>query len=311
MSALAAEVRPNSLTEETPENDSGSPEEAAAKGDEKGVPTHVKGGSLFDLQSVTIPESRLKIEIRGRNKNKKHKYTVYVIRVKLITGAVWTVERRYSQFYVLNRLLKKKFPDVKKMKFPGKRLFRTLAKSTVAQRRDLFEQYLSTLLTFSPRPFDLNAFLELQEHTGDGGLNKQGDDRKMTVNDFELLRVLGKGSFGKVFLVRLLQGNEIYAMKVLKKSEVQRRKQVEHTRTERVSLPPNPSHSFPPLPLVCLSRSRSFCCREGGLENLHGAKPLTLLVILLHVPYLLTSHSRAFATRSELWADWAWNILSS
>ena len=55
----------------------------------------------------------------------------------------------------------------------------------------------------------------------------------VNVDDFELLRVLGKGSFGKVFLVRLLATGGVYAMKVLKKSEVVRRRQVEHTRTER------------------------------------------------------------------------------
>lgn len=42
-------------------------------------------------------------------------------------------------------------------------------------------------------------------------------------------------------LVRLLHGSgETYAMKVLKKSEVARRKQVEHTKTERriMGVPP-------------------------------------------------------------------------
>jgi len=53
------------------------------------------------------------------------------------------------------------------------------------------------------------------------------------VDDFELLRVLGKGSFGKVFLVRMIPTGGIYAMKVLKKSDVVRRRQVEHTKAER------------------------------------------------------------------------------
>jgi len=56
---------------------------------------------------------------------------------------------------------------------------------------------------------------------------------EVSVDDFELLKVLGKGSFGKVFLVRLLLTGQIYAMKVLKKSEVMRRRQVEHTKAER------------------------------------------------------------------------------
>lgn len=42
-------------------------------------------------------------------------------------------------------------------------------------------------------------------------------------------------SFGKVFLVRPLSGpeTEVYAMKVLRKSEVVKRQQVEHTKSER------------------------------------------------------------------------------
>jgi serum/glucocorticoid-regulated kinase 2 len=56
---------------------------------------------------------------------------------------------------------------------------------------------------------------------------------EVNVDDFELLKVLGKGSFGKVFLVRMLLTGQVYAMKVLKKSDVVRRRQVEHTKAER------------------------------------------------------------------------------
>ena len=44
------------------------------------------------------------------------------------------------------------------------------------------------------------------------------------------------GSFGKVYLVRPQSGgpHEVYAMKVLRKQEVIKRHQVEHTLTERV-----------------------------------------------------------------------------
>jgi len=62
------------------------------------------------------------------------------------------------------------------------------------------------------------------------GRLKQGN---VGLDDFELLRVLGKGSFGKVFLVRLIATGGVYALKVLKKSEVVRRRQVEHTKAER------------------------------------------------------------------------------
>jgi serum/glucocorticoid-regulated kinase 2 len=48
-----------------------------------------------------------------------------------------------------------------------------------------------------------------------------------------MLSVIGKGSYGKVLLVKKNDSAELYAMKVLKKSEILRRNQVEHTMTER------------------------------------------------------------------------------
>ena len=55
----------------------------------------------------------------------------------------------------------------------------------------------------------------------------------MCIDDFELVRVIGKGSFGKVTLVRKKTDAALYAMKVLAKQNIIKRKQVEHTRTER------------------------------------------------------------------------------
>lgn len=55
---------------------------------------------------------------------------------------------------------------------------------------------------------------------------------KVTLEDFDLLKVLGKGGFGKVMLVRKKGTTDIFAMKVLKKEAVIRRNQVQHTKTE-------------------------------------------------------------------------------
>ena len=75
---------------------------------------------------------------------------------------------------------------------------------------------------------------------GGGGGSEPGSEpgspskpTKLSIDDFDLLKVVGKGSFGKVFLVRQKADRKLFAMKVLKKLEVQRRRQVEHTRTER------------------------------------------------------------------------------
>ncbi|XP_034234012.1 ribosomal protein S6 kinase alpha-5-like [Thrips palmi] len=60
---------------------------------------------------------------------------------------------------------------------------------------------------------------------------------RVDMSSFELLKVLGTGAYGKVFLVRKKGGADdgrLYAMKVLKKATiVQKKKTTEHTRTER------------------------------------------------------------------------------
>ncbi|RWS13648.1 ribosomal protein S6 kinase-like protein [Dinothrombium tinctorium] len=60
---------------------------------------------------------------------------------------------------------------------------------------------------------------------------------KVDMSNFELLKVLGTGAYGKVFLVRKIGGHDhskLYAMKVLKKASiVQKQKTLEHTKTER------------------------------------------------------------------------------
>uniref|UniRef100_H2Y4U6 non-specific serine/threonine protein kinase n=1 Tax=Ciona savignyi TaxID=51511 RepID=H2Y4U6_CIOSA len=59
--------------------------------------------------------------------------------------------------------------------------------------------------------------------------------QKADPSQFELLKVLGQGSFGKVFLVRKIVGNDrgqLYAMKVLKKAKLKVRDRV-RTKMER------------------------------------------------------------------------------
>jgi serine/threonine protein kinase len=60
-----------------------------------------------------------------------------------------------------------------------------------------------------------------------------GNNTKITKDDFELLNVIGKGSFGKVMQVKKKTDGQIYAMKVLRKEAIIARKQVAHTRAEK------------------------------------------------------------------------------
>ena len=75
--------------------------------------------------------------------------------------------------------------------------------------------------------------------------NKENENQNpnATLEDFSQLKVLGRGSFGKVVLVRLEKTKKLYAMKILKKELVIKRKQVNHTMTER-SLLEKLNHTF-------------------------------------------------------------------
>ena len=56
---------------------------------------------------------------------------------------------------------------------------------------------------------------------------------KLTYKDFEPLKLLGTGSFGRVLLVRFISNQNLYAMKILNKEQIKLKHQEEHTKTER------------------------------------------------------------------------------
>lgn len=57
--------------------------------------------------------------------------------------------------------------------------------------------------------------------------------RSLTPRDFEFLKLIGRGTFGRVFQVRKKDTKRIYAMKVLSKKEIIAKKEVAHTIGER------------------------------------------------------------------------------
>lgn len=60
--------------------------------------------------------------------------------------------------------------------------------------------------------------------------NKQ---RSLKIEDFELLKVVGKGSFGKVMQVQKRDTHRIYALKTIRKAHIISRSEVAHTLAER------------------------------------------------------------------------------
>uniref|UniRef100_A0A671QEL8 non-specific serine/threonine protein kinase n=1 Tax=Sinocyclocheilus anshuiensis TaxID=1608454 RepID=A0A671QEL8_9TELE len=67
--------------------------------------------------------------------------------------------------------------------------------------------------------------------------------KRKTMNDFDYLKLLGKGTFGKVILVREKASGIYYAMKILKKEVIIAKDEVAHTLTESRVLK-NTRHPF-------------------------------------------------------------------
>lgn len=60
--------------------------------------------------------------------------------------------------------------------------------------------------------------------------------RHLSIDDFDLLKVIGKGSFGKVMQVVKKDTNQIYALKTIRKQHIISRMEVTHTLAERTVL---------------------------------------------------------------------------
>ncbi|EEP78843.1 vacuolar ATP synthase 16 kDa proteolipid subunit 2 [Uncinocarpus reesii 1704] len=71
---------------------------------------------------------------------------------------------------------------------------------------------------------------------------------KLKIEDFELLKTLGTGTFARVWLVRLKnpkdKANSIFALKILRKADVIELKQVEHVKNENRALHAVAGHPF-------------------------------------------------------------------
>ena len=79
-------------------------------------------------------------------------------------------------------------------------------------------------------------FAEAQEPSGSASRLEpvmSGSQPQVSAADFETLSVLGRGTYGKVMLVRRRETDTLYAMKVLHKADILKRNQLRHTLTER------------------------------------------------------------------------------
>ncbi|XP_057304015.1 RAC-beta serine/threonine-protein kinase-like [Hydractinia symbiolongicarpus] len=82
---------------------------------------------------------------------------------------------------------------------------------------------------------DVSNRMKKEEKARDGAISSTHDSydsSKMTLEDFEILKVLGKGTFAKVMLGKEKKTGNVFAIKLLRKDVILAKDEVEHTLTE-------------------------------------------------------------------------------
>lgn len=75
-----------------------------------------------------------------------------------------------------------------------------------------------------------NVIIEESLNDEDGNLMKI---QRVSIEDFEILKVVGQGAFAKVYQVRKRGTSEIYAMKVMRKDKIMEKNHAEYMKAER------------------------------------------------------------------------------
>jgi len=109
------------------------------------------------------------------------------------------------------------------------RNFHTESEGERKEWADAYEQVQKTLASSSAAVSATTTAM--------GKTTVSGEKQKeYTLADFEMMKVLGKGTFGKVMLAKEKGTEELYAIKVLKKSVILQKDEVSHTLTENAVL---------------------------------------------------------------------------
>ncbi|KAE8905380.1 hypothetical protein PF003_g10415 [Phytophthora fragariae] len=182
-------------------------------------------------------------------------YTVYAIEMRCVqSGATWVIYRRYQQFKELNDRLRPM--GVRVPLLPPKKLLGSFEPDFIAKRQSELSNWLRCLLNYdrvdqsaknphlveevrkfltskADQPPLLLDRLPLKRSRFFGAsLADDGDDetgrlssgnQSVTLQDFKMLQVIGRGSFGKVVLVGHKTTKKLYAMKILSKENIVKR----------------------------------------------------------------------------------------
>lgn len=135
--------------------------------------------SLYGRSTIKITGIQV-----GRDDDGKE-YALYAIEVSRDAGekmpaATWVVTRRYSEFLELHQKLRSRYPSVRNLDFPRRRMVMKLQSEFLQKRRDALEKYMRELLLLPEacRSRDLRAFLSQTGVSGAGAAGRDLVDRE-------------------------------------------------------------------------------------------------------------------------------------
>ncbi|KIN02076.1 hypothetical protein OIDMADRAFT_196988 [Oidiodendron maius Zn] len=112
-------------------------------------------------------------------------YAVYLVEVQRKAGeqmpaATWTITRRYSEFHELHQRLRMRYPSVRNLDFPRRRMVMKFQNDFLHKRRLALEKYLRCLLLLPDvcRSRELRAFLSQSAMSPGGDNSSDVDDKK-------------------------------------------------------------------------------------------------------------------------------------
>ncbi|EJT80165.1 hypothetical protein GGTG_00169 [Gaeumannomyces tritici R3-111a-1] len=136
--------------------------------------------SLYGRSTISIKSIQV-----GRDDDGKE-FALYVIEVSRDAGekmpaATWPVTRRYSEFLELHQKLRSRYPSVRNLDFPRRRMVMKLQNDFLQKRREALEKYLRELLLLPEacRSRDLRAFLSQSAITQGQDLVDREDKKDM------------------------------------------------------------------------------------------------------------------------------------
>uniref|UniRef100_A0A671RBS3 Serine/threonine-protein kinase Sgk1 n=1 Tax=Sinocyclocheilus anshuiensis TaxID=1608454 RepID=A0A671RBS3_9TELE len=195
------------------------------------------------------------IPCTNEQRDKKKRYTVYKVIVS-VGRHEWFVFRRYAEFDKLNNTLKKLFPALN-LKIPAKRIFGdNFDPEFIKHRKAGLHEFIQKIVSHPQlcNHADVKDFLQMDKSKNFSDASEDEDDKVALITvcfsnsakptDFDFLKVIGKGSFGKVLLAKRKRDGKCYAIKVLQKKVILKRREQKHIMAERNVLLKNVKHPF-------------------------------------------------------------------